>query len=303
MSKIQIKALFFLLFSVVSIFAFDLSVKASVSTSQVFIGDRFIYEIEVTGPQGVKIELPEFVGNLGSFEVKDLQNFREELPGNQTRFVSKAVLNTFVSGDFLIAPQRIEASLESDSLKLQTDPVALRVLNRMAGDEDDILDIEDPLKDPRLPAWIWIILAVFGAVLLIALGWWLRRKFKPELRILRLPPYEEALEALKEMRARNLLQQGNQAEYFFEMGFILRRYLERRFQVDILDATLTELRRRMSHVAGLKENYKESVIRFAEETEPVKFAKFELSPERCEFWNAWMDRLLEETRPLPEEKK
>ena len=41
----------------------------------------------------------------------------------------------------------------------------------------------------------------------------------------------------------------------------------------------------------------------AVETEPVKFAKMKLEGERCRFWDEWADRLLEETKPTPEEEQ
>jgi hypothetical protein len=111
-----------------------------------------------------------------------------------------------------------------------------------------------------------------------------------------LPPFEEAQLALKKLRARGLLEQKDQAEFFTELGFIARRYVQRRFGADILDATLKELRQRMSRVKSLSQNYKETMVLLAEETEPVKFAKMKLDSERVEFWDSWMDRLLEDTK-------
>ena len=64
--------------SVASAFAFNLSVKSSTTASQIFVGDRFDYEIDVNAPESVYVDLPSFVGNLGSFEVKDMQH--EEIP-------------------------------------------------------------------------------------------------------------------------------------------------------------------------------------------------------------------------------
>lgn len=49
-------------------FAFDVSVKANVDNAQVFIGDMFNYEISVTAPENAIVDLPSFVGNLGSFK-------------------------------------------------------------------------------------------------------------------------------------------------------------------------------------------------------------------------------------------
>ncbi len=288
-----------------SAFAFDVKVKSSVSASQVFIGDIFSYRIEVDVPSEAKVDLPSFVGNLGSFEVKEMQNDRvtEGMPKGMTKVVWNATLNTLVGGDFLIAPQEVEVVVGKDTVKTHTDPVAVKVASRTTGEETDILDVEAPLKDPRLPVWLWWVIGILGAGLLVFLGWFLHKKFRKGIEELQLPPYEEAKLALKKMRDRNLLAVGDQAEFFASISFIARRYVQRRFDVDILDATLSQLKQRMAHVVGLQQAYKESVVSLEEETEPVKFAKMKLNTDRCDFWNAWIDRLLEDTRPLPEEEK
>ena len=290
---------------VVSAHAFDLTVKANVDNAQVFIGDKFNYEIQVTAPENAIVDLPSFVGNLGSFEVKEMKNEKitEGMPKGTAKFTWLATLNTFVSGDFLIAPQEVNAVVGTDTVKTHTDPVAVKVSNRTTGEEADILEVEDPLSDPRLPQWLYVLFAVLGVALLVFLGWFLHKKFAKRGEAPQLPPYEEAVLALKNLRNRNYLAEGNQGDYFMSLGFITRRYIERRFEVDILDATVAELKKRMSHVAGLPQAYKESVVTLAEETEPVKFAKMKLDGERCKFWDEWADRLLEDTKPTPEEEQ
>lgn len=286
-------------------FAFDISVKANVDNAQVFVGDMFNYEISVTAPENAIVDLPSFVGNLGSFEVKEMKNEKitEGMPKGTAKFVWLATLNTFVSGDFPIAPQEVNAILGSDTVKTRTDPVAVKVSTRTTGEETDILEVEDPVADPRLPQWLYIVFAVLGVALFVFLGWFLHKKFAKQGAASRLPPYEEAVLALKELRSRNYLAEGNQGDYFMSLGFIARRYIERRFEVDILDATVAELKQRMSHVTGLPQAYKESVVTLATETEPVKFAKMKLEGERCRFWDEWADRLLEDTKPTPEEEQ
>jgi len=177
----------------------------------------------------------------------------------------------------------------------------VKVATRTSGEETDILEVEDPMADPRLPQWLYVVLAVVGAAVLVLLGWFLHKKFRKQGEA-PLPPYEEAVIAMKDLRAKNYLAEGNQGDYFMGMGFVARRYIERRFEVDILDATVAELRQRMSHVAGLPQAYKESVVTLAVETEPVKFAKMKLDGERCRFWDEWVDHLLEDTKPAPEEE-
>jgi hypothetical protein len=225
------------------------------------------------------------------------------MPKGTAKFVWLATLNTFVSGDFLIAPQQVSAVVGKDTVKTNTDPVAVKVSMRTTGEETDILEVEDPLDDPRLPQWLYIVLIVVGVLLLVFLGWFLHKKFAKQGAAPRLPPYEEAVLALKELRQKNYLAEGNQGDYFMALGFIARRYIERRFDVDILDATVAELKQRMSHVAGLPQAYKESVVTLAVETDPVKFAKMKLEGERCRFWDEWADKLLEDTKPTPEEEQ
>ena len=287
--------------------AFDVYVKASVSASQVFIGDIFDYSIEIVAPKEAKVNLPSFIGNLQHFEVKEMKNFREDDKQGQQKVLSKfiweATLNTFVSGDFFLAPQSVEVIVGKDTVLTKTDPVAIKVMNRTTGEETDILEAEGPITDPRMPTWVWVFLIILGVLLLIVLGWFLHKKWSKKEKIIQLPPYEEAVLALKELRERHLLEQEDQAEFFTALGWITRRYIERRFEVDILDATLTELRRRMAHVKGLPQAYKESMVLFSEETEPVKFAKMKIEKDRCLFWDEWTDRLFEETRPQPEEEK
>ena len=292
-------------FCATSALAFDVSVKANVDNAQVFVGDMFNYEIQVVAPENAIVDLPSFVGNLGSFEVKEMKNEKvtEGMPKGTAKFTWLATLNTFVSGDFLIAPQQVNAVVGSDTVKVSTDPVAVKVSTRTTGEEEDIIEVEDPLDDPRLPQWLYIVLIVVGVLLLVFLGWFLHKKFAKAGAAPRLPPYEEAVLALKELRQKNYLAEGNQGDYFMALGFIARRYIERRFEVDILDATVAELKQRMAHVAGLPQAYKESVVTLAVETEPVKFAKMKLEGERCRFWDEWADRLLEDTKPSPEEEQ
>ena len=178
--------------------AFDVSVKANVDNAQVFVGDMFNYEIQVTAPENAIVDLPSFVGNLGSFEVKEMKNEKvtEGMPKGSAKFVWQATLNTFVSGDFLIAPQQVQAVVGSDTVKVNTDPVAVKVSMRTTGEETDILEAEDPLDDPRLPQWLFILLIVLGVIVLVVLGWFLHKKFAKVGATPRLPPYEEAVLAL-----------------------------------------------------------------------------------------------------------
>lgn len=291
-------------------FAFNVSVKSKTTASQVFVGDRFDYEICVTAPESAFVDLPSFVGNLGSFEVKDMQH--EEVPvkalKGQKQWIWRATLNTFVSGDFLIAPQEVRSVLGKDTVEVRTDPVAVKIVPRTDGTEEDILEAEDPLNDPRLPTWLNVLLGILVAVALVALGWFLHRKFRKERMEKKLPPYEEAVLALKELQEKQLLALGNQAEFYATLSFIVRRYLQRRFLGEspaegILDATLSQLKVRSAQLGSLSEADRNALVEFEQETYPVKFAKMKIGDDRGLFWEDWAAKLLEATKPAPESEK
>lgn len=293
-----------------SAFGFHVSVKSLTTASQVFVGDRFDYEISVTAPESAMVDLPSFVGNLGNFEVKDLQHEERSdgAPKGQKKFVWRATLNTFVAGDFLIAPQEVRAVLGADSVVTRTDPVAVKVVSRTDGSEEDILDVEEPLADTRLPGWVSVLLGIVAAALLVFLGWFLHKKFRREKVAPKLPPYEEAVLALKELRDKQLLALGNQAEFYAALSFIVRRYVERRFLGEhpaegILDATLSQLKVRVPQIAELPEEYRAALVEFERETYPVKFAKMKIGDDRGLFWDDWAGKLFEETKPAPESEK
>ena len=217
------------LLSVVSAYSFDLTVKANVDNAQVFIGDKFNYEIQVTAPENAIVDLPSFVGNLGSFEVKEMKNEKitEGMPKGTAKFTWLATLNTFVSGDFLIAPQEVNAVVGTDTVKTHTDPVAVKVSNRTTGEEADILEVEDPLSDPRLPQWLYVLFAVLGVALLVFLGWLLHKKFAKRGEAPQLPPYEEAYRSFKERLSPRRSPRKRKIAYQGRKRLFLHIYRER----------------------------------------------------------------------------
>lgn len=283
-----------------SVYAFDVSVNASVSASQVYIGDLFTYQVEVTAPKGASVELPSFVGNLGSFEVRDW-NTAETPAGNVSKTVWTATLNTFVSGDFALAPQQVVVVYDGDSVQTVTDPVPVRVSMRTTDADVDILEIEEPMEMPGTPWYVYVLIAL-GILLVAGLVYFAIKNWKRAEVVHVLPPYEEAVLALKNLKDGNLATK-DQAAFFMDLGVIVRRYVERRFGTDILDATTAELKKRMAHVHGLPEAFKAGVVSLAEETEPVKFAKMKLGEDRVEHWMNFAEEMVEKTKPTEESSK
>ncbi|HSQ41009.1 MAG TPA: hypothetical protein VLM37_01875 [Fibrobacteraceae bacterium] len=288
------------LFLAVQAPAQDLQIQAAVNPSQIHIGDRFQYHIDVTSPDSVGVDLPGLVGNLGSFEVKDLKvGDCKATAGHKCRSWD-LTLSTFVGGDFLLPPQIVEGLRGKDTLRSHTEPVQIRVLSRVQDSDEDVIEVEGPVKDPHLPWWLWGAVGVVGVVGLFFLGRWLWKRLKAAATPPALPPYEEALRDLADLRSKGFIQAGAQAEHFFLLGQILRRYLHRQYQADVVDATTTELADRVAGISVLQGGLDQQWLDFCRNTDMVKFAKADLLDEDCRRLESFADEFLAKTRPAPE---
>jgi len=293
---------FFAFLFATPILAQNVQVKALVNPSQIHIGDRFQYHLEVKAPESLAVDLPELVGNLGSFEVKDMKVAQGKPENGFKTHTWDLTLSTFVGGDFILPPQVVVAYKNQDSLLTRTEPVNVRVLGRLNDKDEDILDVEPPVSDPHIPWWVW---ALGGMVVAVGLFFGIRiliRSLRKPAPTPALPPYEEAVLALSELRKRGLLAQGNQAEHFFEAGQVLRRFVHRQFNADVLDATTAELAERLDTLSAIPDNLRKEWLQYYRETDLVKFAKANLEESACQRLETFADEFLFQNRPLSWEK-
>lgn len=281
----------------------ELQFRTSVNPSEIRIGDRFQYHLEVESPESLQVDLPELVGNLGSFEVKDLLSGEKKLGQGKVLYTWDLTLSTFIGGDFVIPPQTVIAIAGKDTLRTQTEPVRVRVLGRVSEADEDILDLEDPISDPHWAWWVWALIAVGATVILALIGRLFWKKLRRPAAPPPLAPYEEALSSLSALRARKLLESGEQAAHFYELGQLMRRFLHREYHADLLDATTHEMEERLNGISALPAELRHRWLDFCRESDMVKFAQQSLEQERAHMWDSFIDELLQTLKPQPMETK
>ena len=109
-------------------------------------------------------------------------------------------------------------------------------------------------------------------------------------------PYEVAMSRLKELKAKNLWEQGMEKEYFTDLTEILRVYLDRRFGINAMEMTSREIMDNHLYQSDVrdKRDYVRQILSVADF---VKFAKVRPLPADniAAFENAV--KFVEETKP------
>jgi hypothetical protein len=161
-------------------------------------------------------------------------------------------------------------------------------------DIHDIRDIKPPIDIPSGLEWLWLTLAVLAVIALSLLAWslWKKSRLRAALEPV-IPAHIRAKAALQ--KALELI--GQPKEFCILVSDTVRRYLEERFAFHAPERTTEEFLRELSETNLLSADQKESLGRFLENCDLVKFAKYEPGENELRELHSSAVRLVEETEP------
>lgn len=229
-----------------------------------------------------------------------------DLGNNRIQINRDLIIQSFDSGMWVIKP--IPYVVNGDTA--YCNQLSLKV---MPVDVSQMKDIEDikPVEDVPfnlfdwLPDywWAWLL-----GLLLIAAAIWAYLAFhkkgvnplRPTKK--RLPPYEEAMLSLQNLKAAQLWQQGKEKEYFTGLTDILRVYLDRRFGINAVEMTSSQI------IDTLKKNEETKAVNeqmemILEVADIVKFANARPLADDNEVAFQRAVNFVEATRPVPQLEK
>ena len=159
------------------------------------------------------------------------------------------ILQSFDSGMYVIKP--IGFVVGSDTFSTQQ--LTLKVIPVKVDSLKDIHDFKTVEVVPfKLFDWVpdfiadywWIYLLVallIAAALYYYLAWYKKGRKITLPGHKRLSPYDEAIQSLQRLKADNLWQNGREKEYFTALTDILRIYIDRRFLINAVEMTSTQI--------------------------------------------------------------
>ncbi|MGC8867724.1 MAG: hypothetical protein ACP5PA_05900, partial [Elusimicrobiales bacterium] len=85
-------------------------------------------------------------------------------------------------------------------------------------------------------------------------------------------PYERAMDSMRDLISKNLVEQNRIKEFYFELSDIIRKYIEEEFNVCATQMTSNELVRKLKNEFSIEIIIK--LKEFLEISDLVKFAKY-----------------------------
>ena len=268
------------------------------------IGDRLKITLELQFDDDTQFQLPDLRVELLPIELGDESISRER--GKKGIRIERHIFESFIfdTGQIVIPSQKIVYWLAPDSttqLKTYTDSLWLYVQSVLSADAVEIRDIKEPNEIPQ-PFDNWgTVIAIIAFLLVIGIAYYMWRKkadkpiipFKKSVEIR--PAHEIALESLKQLNNKNLIEKKQVDRYYMGLSRILREYIENRYFLKALEMTTTE----MLALLEKDELYKtigDTVQEVLTNSDLVKFARF--IPE-----DSFATFLMEKTLKLVEDTK
>ena len=213
-------------------------VSASVDSTTIKIGEQIKYQIEVeTNPEDLVV-FPEGETFSPLEMVESLEADTLQENGNY-RLLKEYFLTQFDSGKYVIPSQEViikNSSFFTDSIPVEVNDVVVDTTKQKLYPIKPSVEVK---KGFRLPEWIlWLlgILLVAGLVAYLVI-----RKKKKEAKEYELPPYEDAMAELKKLDEAHYLERREIKEYYSQLSFAVRKYLDRKIYDHGLERTTNEL--------------------------------------------------------------
>lgn len=264
------------------------TVRLLVDRTEATPADKITLRIELAAasgwtPVGAPMELREGE-RLGEFTIAEVRSAPPTMDDQGRRLdVIEVVLLPFLPGDeqipeleWLFTPISDAAHTSSETtedLAIRTEPLEITIRSLLDADAT-LADAKGIVDAPPAPRWPWYaggaaaLVTLAGAALLIRRAGAARRVESTPA-----PAHVEALAALSSLARLGLAERGAFDPYFTELSRILRRYIERRFDLHAPSLTTDEFLQQSRKSNAIRAEYVRELEKFLRLADLVKFAR------------------------------
>lgn len=293
-----------------SITAGNVTVKAKLDSTHLLMGRVTALHLEIVQDQGTRgfLALEKSDTLTSMVEIADKPKPDTTSLGNNREQINRdLILQAFDSGLYVLPPVAYIVGRDT----FESNPLSLKVLPVPVDTTKDIIGIKPVETVPFklfdwVPDWMadywwaWLLaLLLIAGSLYYYFKWYRhgRNPLKPEKK--RLPPYEEAIINLEALKQRQLWQNGQEKEYFTGLTDILRVYIDRRFGINAVEMTSSEIVRTLKQRNETRA-VNEQLTMILEMADIVKFAAVRPLADDNEMAYQRAVNFVEQTKPVAE---
>ena len=278
-------------------------VKVETNTKNIKIGEQIQYKVSVETPADTPVSFPEgqTFAPLEMVKTRAADTLRD---GGKYRLVKEYYLTQFDEGKYTIPSQKIRINNKdyfTDSLLVEVHTVAIDTLKQPLY---DIKPIQEVKKTFTSYGWILTIIAAVLLLLIVAFVYFvfIRKKKFPFLQTQKkLPPFDRAIQDLKELQNSKYLIQSQHKEYYTRLTDIVKAYLEEEVHILAKESTTDEL---LTKINLLQEKGKlnlnretiTNLKRVLQTADLVKFAKNKPSDDNAEYDRETIENVVIKTK-------
>lgn len=264
------------------------AVRLTLDRTDVTPADRVTLRIELAAAPGWTpgAHPPELREGerLGEFTIAEVRSAPPTIDDQGRRLdVIEFTLLPFLPGDeqvpaldwvFAPIPDAARASIDAEGpVTIRTEPVDVAIRSLLDADAT-LADPKGIVDAPPAPRWPWYAGGAAAIVALAGAAVLLRRASEVRgVGAAPAPAHVEALEALSSLARLGLAERGAFDPYFTELSRILRRYIERRFDLHAPTLTTDEFLQQSRRSNVIRAEYVRELETFLRLADLVKFAR------------------------------
>jgi len=297
MKKLIVYILFFVGFTG---FSQENPVSIQIDTTYIRIGEQIQLKISVN--ETTNVVFPSLkLDSLRKVEVVEV------LPTDtlKNRLEKKYLLTSFDSGIYVIPQQTVLIN----NKKFFTDSLMVNVATiKVDTTKQKMFPIKAIQREPKTfddyKHLFWWLIPIF-VILAIILYFVFRKKKEKEVPKVYVAPIQEALQRLKELDEKHLLEQNKIKIYYSELTDIVRTYIEKDISIPALESTTNELIETIkdfneSSKLGISKETIQQLKEVLQSADLVKFAKSSPIVEEIKGHRNLSERILQSLKPVKE---
>ena len=278
-------------------------VKVATSTKNIKIGEQIEYKISVQAPADAVVIFPEgqTFGALEMVKTNPTDTLKEK---GKFRLEKAYYLTQFDEGKYTIPQQKIQISHKdfyTDSLLVEVHNVAVDTLKQPLYDAKPIAEVTSPSSSHL---WLWIVLGIVALLLTAAALYFFvfrKKKLSAEEERKKLPPFERAIQDLKDLQNSKYLIESQHKAYYTRLTDIVKEYLEDEVHILAKESTTDELLAKINNLQKTGKLYLSTetinnLKRVLQNADLVKFAKSKPSDNNAEYDRETIENVVIKTK-------